>query len=129
MDDKIFIATTGRGLARAYREPEGDWKVDTVLSGEDVRCLVANPRNRSIVFAGTQGDGVLRSNDAGVTWEQIGMAGETVKALAVSGLKPGRELVRAGFISRYSRKMAVVFTGRITMESLCPGHSSVAHRS
>jgi photosystem II stability/assembly factor-like uncharacterized protein len=62
-----------------------------------------------VVYAGTQGSGVLRSNDRGQTWEPTGLPGHVVKALAVSPHQPGT--VYAG------TKPASVFVSRDGGES------------
>jgi hypothetical protein len=89
MNAKTFIATTGHGLARAWRGPGTDWTVEFALTGQDVRCLAADPLAPNVAYAGTQGNGVLRSDDRGVTWQPAGLAGKIVKALAVSPHEPG----------------------------------------
>ena len=47
----------------------------------DVRRLA---RDGARVFAGTDGDGVLRSDDAGATWRAVGLEGPRIRSLAVS---------------------------------------------
>ena len=94
MNRSIFLATTGRGLARAGRNPDSNWSVEFLLSEHDVRCLAADPHNQNVVYAGTQGQGVLRSGDGGRTWQPAGLQGRVVKALAASPSEPG--LVYAG---------------------------------
>jgi hypothetical protein len=81
---EVFLATTGNGIARAECQADGGWKVDFLLEGQKVNCLAAEPQNPATIFAGTQGDGVLRSDDGGKTWRACGMAGQIVKSLAVS---------------------------------------------
>ncbi|MGH2521458.1 MAG: WD40/YVTN/BNR-like repeat-containing protein [Anaerolineales bacterium] len=104
MNAKTFLATTGAGLARASRDAEGNWSVEFLLAEQDVRCLAADPLSQHVVYAGTQGGGVLRSDDRGKTWRPAGLAGRMVKALAASKVEPG--LVYAGmkppllFVSR-----------------------------
>lgn len=89
MSDRILLATTGRGLARAELQPNGVWSVEIRLSDDDVRCLAADPLNPAVVYAGTQGRGVLRSDDAGRTWRPAGLDGMIVKALAAGRAEPG----------------------------------------
>jgi hypothetical protein len=84
MTDRVFIATTGNGLARAGRDAGGQWEVESLLPGSDVRCLAVDPLNTERVYAGTQGQGVLRSDDRGRTWRRAGLAGHIVKAIAAS---------------------------------------------
>jgi photosystem II stability/assembly factor-like uncharacterized protein len=89
MGASTFIATTGNGLARAERTDGGEWSVEQLLSGRDVRCLAADPLDPEIVYAGTQGDGLLRSTDGGRRWGKIALSGRTVKSIAASRIEPG----------------------------------------
>jgi photosystem II stability/assembly factor-like uncharacterized protein len=89
MAESVFLATTGNGIARAECRADGQWSVDFLLEGQDVRCLAADPGNPARIYAGTQGNGVLRSDDAGKIWRPCGMAGQIVKSLAVSPHDPG----------------------------------------
>lgn len=102
MSRQTFLATTGHGLARASQHASGEWQVECFLAGQDVRCLAAHRTTPEVVYAGTQGNGVLRSNDGGRTWSAAGLEGQVVKALAVSptfpdtvyaGTKPARLFV------------------------------------
>lgn len=96
MNAKTFIATignapsTGRGagLARAWRGPGTGWTVEFTLTGQDVRCLAGRPPDPNVIYAGTQGNGVLRSDDRGRSWQPAGLPGKIVKALAVSPQEP-----------------------------------------
>jgi photosystem II stability/assembly factor-like uncharacterized protein len=85
----MVIATTGDSLARATRTADGVWSVETLLPGTKVNCFAADPHERRVVYAGTQGDGILRSEDWGKNWQPAGMAGQVVKSLAVSSLGAG----------------------------------------
>lgn len=104
MGDKTFIATTGHGIALATQDNRGTWQVERLLLGTDVRCLAVDPLNTKRVYAGTQGAGVLRSDDGGRTWRPSGLGGCKVKAIAASPIHP--DLVYAGtkparmFVSR-----------------------------
>ena len=89
MTEKIFLAATGKGIARAECGAGGKWNVDFLLERQDVRCMAAAPQTKNIIYAGTQGGGVLCSSDAGKTWQPTGMAGQIVKSLAVSPHDPG----------------------------------------
>ncbi len=85
----VFLATAGRGISRAERGSGGTWTVVLLLPGQAVACLAADPLAEGVVFAGTQGNGVLRSSDRGITWQTAGLGGEIVKSLAVSPLEKG----------------------------------------
>lgn len=79
-----IIATTGKSLARATRSAGGAWSLETLLPGTKVNCFAVHPRDPRVVYAGTQGKGLLRSEDWGKTWRPVGMEGQVVKSLAVS---------------------------------------------
>jgi photosystem II stability/assembly factor-like uncharacterized protein len=104
MRANAFIATAGNGLARAARATDDSWSVEYLLADRDVRCLATDPLNPQVVYAGTQGGGVLRSDDRGETWRPAGLDGHAVRSLAVSRSEPG--MVYAGtkparlFVSR-----------------------------
>jgi len=87
--NKTILVTSSKGIERAYSNGSGAWHVDTVLADQDANCLAADPLNGDIIYTGTQGNGVFRSQDRGQTWEQSGMTGQIVKALAVSPHQPG----------------------------------------
>src|SRR5205085_7077660 len=88
-----LLAATATGIVRlsAADEPA---VASSVLEGADVRCLAVDPVEPSRVYAGTQGAGVIRSDDGGLTWRGASLTGLVVKALAVSACLPG--LVYAG---------------------------------
>jgi photosystem II stability/assembly factor-like uncharacterized protein len=87
--NQVFLATSASGLARATADVEGAWSVEALLADQKVNCLAADPRNEGVVYAGTQGNGVLRSDDRGQTWVPAGMEGQIVKSLAVSPHESG----------------------------------------
>ena len=89
MSIRTFLAMTSHGLARAAKIANDEWYVEYPLPDQDVRCLAADMLNRDVIYAGTQGNGVLRSSNAGKTWRSVGLAGQIVKALAVSRTQPG----------------------------------------
>jgi hypothetical protein len=85
----ILLATTEHGIARAGRNAHDAWTVTFPLDAQDVRCLAADLLHPEVVYAGTQGNGVLRSEDGGTTWRSVGLSGQIVKALAVNSAQPG----------------------------------------
>jgi photosystem II stability/assembly factor-like uncharacterized protein len=87
--EKVLLATEERGLARATSDANGAWSVTSALQEYDVRSLAADPLDANVVYAGTQGQGVLRSSDRGQTWVPAGMALQIVKSLAVSAHEAG----------------------------------------
>jgi photosystem II stability/assembly factor-like uncharacterized protein len=101
---KMILANTGRGIERAEVDQDGKWTVQQVMDHEEVSCLAPDPSDSQVIYAGTPGAGVLRSNDGGLTWKPIGMDGQIVKSLAVSPHDPN--LIYAG------TKPATVFTSQ-----------------
>lgn len=87
--NNVFLATTGDGIARAGLSAEGTWSVEHRLPKSRVMCLATDPLQSAAVYAGTRGNGVLRSEDGGLTWTSAGLDGCTVKAIAVSRAEPG----------------------------------------
>jgi hypothetical protein len=88
MTERVFISTIGKGIARATCT-DNHWQVESLLRDYEVVCLAADPLNPGRVYAGTQGNGVLRSDDAGATWQPCGLAGQIVKAVTASPTQPG----------------------------------------
>lgn len=81
----ILMATTGSGIERAERSGDS-WAMRRALEDRDVRCLAAN--RAGTVLAGTQGGGVWRSDDTGVTWTASGLDGQIVKSLSFCAAEP-----------------------------------------
>ena len=88
MTARTFLAITGNSLARASNVNEA-WRVEHLLGDQSLLCLAADPLNPNVAYAGTRGNGVLKSKDGGHTWESAGLAGRVVKSLAVSRAQPG----------------------------------------
>src|SRR4029078_3246870 len=83
-----LIAATSPGIVRVTGAPD-EPDAAMVVDSADVRCLAVDPSDRLRIYAGTQGDGVLRSVDGGISWEPAGLGGMAVKALATSAAAPG----------------------------------------
>jgi photosystem II stability/assembly factor-like uncharacterized protein len=80
-----FLAGLGNGIARAEDRGVAGFATTMVLEGVDVRCLAVDPACAGILYAGTHGQGVLRSGDGGRTWQPAGLATLSVRSLAVAG--------------------------------------------
>ncbi len=81
-------------MTRVARQASGAWSVETLLSGTQVNCFAADLHCPNTIYAGTQGQGVLRSEDWGKSWTPAGMSGQIVKSLAVS--RSERQVLYAG---------------------------------
>jgi hypothetical protein len=92
--NRVFLATNGSRLARAENNASGSWEVEFLLEGTPITCLAMDPCNPNVAYAGTRGNGILRTDNRGKTWQNAGMQNQVVKAIAVSPAKPG--LVFAG---------------------------------
>jgi hypothetical protein len=94
LTNKVLLVTNSTSLVRAAAGGGGAWSVEALLEDQKVNCLAADPRNEGVIYAGTQGNGVLRSDDQGQSWVPAGMEGHIVKSLAVSPHESG--LIYAG---------------------------------
>jgi photosystem II stability/assembly factor-like uncharacterized protein len=106
-----LLSITGHGLARAVCRPDAAWIVEYPITGVDVRCLAADPRHPHLLYAGTQGNGVLRSQDAGRTWRPAGLDGRIVKSLAVSRF-PNRDAAEPGVAFAGTKSPPAIFTSK-----------------
>lgn len=77
----LFVVGTG-GVFRSANQ--GDLWATAGLAGVDVRCIAAIG---STLFAGTNGTGVYKSSDLGVTWTPVnnGLTSSSVRALEAKG--------------------------------------------
>ena len=83
----MLLVPTRRGLVRAERVGER-WEAQRTLEPGRTRCVAAD-RAAGLTYCGTQGGGVLRSEDRGRTWTPSGLPGAVVTALAVSPSEAG----------------------------------------
>lgn len=84
---ETLFATTGTGIQRAVATG-GAWELSKHLTDLDVRCLATS--TQGTLLAGTQGDGLYRSNDGGDTWAPSGLDGSIVKSLSFCASEPSR---------------------------------------
>ena len=81
-----FVTMTAVNLAQMD-------EVETAVT-QLAQTLAADPANSDVVYAGSNGNGIFRSEDKGRTWAPWGLEGQIVKALAVSPHDP--ETIYAG---------------------------------
>jgi photosystem II stability/assembly factor-like uncharacterized protein len=101
---KLYLGSAD-GHVFASSDEGGHWQmVSRIGSGQDdvITHIIVDPRDSNRLYASTWtlysgGGGVYRSTDAGRTWNIIGLAHETVRALAQSPTDP--KLLLAGALS------------------------------
>jgi photosystem II stability/assembly factor-like uncharacterized protein len=92
--NKLYLGTSD-GHVFSSADEGGHWQLlSRIGNGQDdvVTHILVDPRNSNRLYASTWalysgGGGVYRSNDAGRTWQVIGLAHETVRAIAQSPTK------------------------------------------
>ena len=59
--------TTGDSVVIATESPRG-WTLEERAAGSGAQCLAVDPNAPNLIYAGTAGNGVLRSTDGGRSW-------------------------------------------------------------
>lgn len=85
-----FYMATGDGLA-VVTQRDDTWEARIRLPALPSQCVAANPLRPEVVYCGTFGHGLWRSDDAGETWQHVdgGMFSDQVMAVAFSRVDPG----------------------------------------
>ena len=90
-DGSLLLGTHG-GLFRSVDKGKTWQRVVTKgsVNSDDWMSLVADPRNRKIIFAGGHDLGVIKSDDNGATWMQAdeGIKGTDIHGLAINQRNP-----------------------------------------
>jgi len=84
---QTFMANNEKGITRA-ESMNSEWNVESLLGDVAVTCLTLEPLNRNRIYAGTRSQGILKSDDRGITWQTIGMNHHVIKSIAVSSADP-----------------------------------------
>ena len=108
-DAQVLFLGTSDGHVFGSRDGGEHWGLlGRIGAAQDdvVMALVVDSRDHQVVYAGTwtlsnRGGAVYRSKDGGHTWQAIGLAGETVRALAQAPTNP--DLFIVGTISGIHR--------------------------
>ncbi|TLX71818.1 T9SS type A sorting domain-containing protein [Labilibacter sediminis] len=102
-DEDIILAATNFGIYKSING--GDSWNEVYASDTRVEHIVSEPNNFSVLYAGVNSQGVMRSLDAGDTWSFINngfLGGNNRYELAVSPSNPSRIFASVGNNSRGS---------------------------
>jgi photosystem II stability/assembly factor-like uncharacterized protein len=79
---RLFTAT-GDAIARLEEEPDG-WRATVRREGTGAQCLALDPNDANVVYAGSRGAGLWKSEDAGERWADLSLPQADVFSVAVS---------------------------------------------
>jgi hypothetical protein len=80
----IFYLATAGGLA-IVTGADGTWQGKVCLDELQLQCIAVDPNRNRLVYCGTLGHGMFRSEDSGATWSALrGLKEPNVMALACS---------------------------------------------
>lgn len=95
MKTKIYLATA-HGL-NVIEGSNGTWRGEVRLQGQQVQCVAVDSSLKERVYCGTFGNGVYRSDDAGVSWRPCkDFPNRNVTALATADSGNPEALLYAG---------------------------------
>ncbi|MGD2027232.1 MAG: hypothetical protein PVI99_05390 [Anaerolineales bacterium] len=83
-ENQVFLACYNGGISRAEKNQASTWIIDHALNNLRVTCLTKDPLNSDVVYAGTRGNGIWRSEDKGKTWGHRGLDDQIIMSVAVS---------------------------------------------
>jgi len=91
----MYMATRRWGVLKSI-DTGRSWKLASYRMGsEAVTCLVEDPAQRSVLYAGTANAGLYRTADSGEHWFPIkGLSSRRILSLAIDPAIPGRMYVR-----------------------------------
>src|SRR5437879_6897465 len=91
----MYMATRRWGILKSI-DTGWSWKLASYrLGSEIVTCLVEDPAQRSVLYAGTANAGLYRTADSGEHWFPVkGLASRRILSLAIDPAIPGRMSVR-----------------------------------
>lgn len=89
MSANTIIALNYKHLAYAKKAEDGRWSTGAASIGHRTVALAVDPYQPGAIYVGTDGHGVLKTEDYGQTWVPVGLDGKIVRALALSKLQVG----------------------------------------
>ena len=87
MSANTIIALNYKHLAFAKNAGGGSWSTGAAAIGHRTVALAVDPHQPDAIYVGTDGHGILKTEDYGKTWTPVGLQGQIVRSLAISGLR------------------------------------------
>src|SRR5260221_1543873 len=78
----VALTLIWAGFSRPVQAASGKWPTSGPPGG-DVLSIAIDPRDSNLLYAGTAGAGVFKSQDGGSNWRSTALNGGTVIALAI----------------------------------------------
>ena len=91
MGGKTIIALNYKDLAYAKQTDDGAWSTGTAAIGHRTVALAVDPYQPERIYVGTDGHGILRTEDYGETWTPAGLEGQSLDGPGVGGGKAKEE--------------------------------------
>ncbi len=89
MSVKTIIALNYKHLVYAKKAEDGQWSTSAAAIGHRTVALAVDPNQSDAIYVGTDGHGVLKTEDFGETWIPVGLKGQIVRSLAISKQQAG----------------------------------------
>jgi photosystem II stability/assembly factor-like uncharacterized protein len=89
MSANSIIALNYKHLAYAKKDEDGIWSTGSAEIGHRSVALAVDPNQTEAIYVGTDGQGVLKTEDFGDSWSPVGLQGQIVRSLVISKLRPG----------------------------------------
>lgn len=89
MSANAIIALNYKHLAYAMKSEDGRWSTGSAAIGHRSVALAVDPNQTDAIYVGTDGHGILKTEDYGETWKPVGLEGQFVRSLAISKLQAG----------------------------------------
>lgn len=106
---KMYLAMQ-RELVVVEQAGEG-WQAHTFLEGLQPTCLAVDPFRPEIVYCGTFGRGLWRSEDAGRSWQPVGDAGAAMEPYENNGITQPHITSLAISLTEQNQGYGVVYAG------------------
>jgi hypothetical protein len=84
----IFRLATKTGLVTLVGEGESPHVQEHVLPGQDIQVVAQEPGSPVTIYAGTYGNGLFRTRDAGEKWTKLPLPESFIRAIAFSPINP-----------------------------------------